>query len=134
MQYNPVLDWAGNKVAHLAAHRGDVEAVRHTIDVEQSINCRNNVGDTPLMMTLKGNGSIEQKLRLIELLVCRRGADLNIRNNDGDTALHVAVSGVVKKRTSQQVVESLLALGADVEVTVKFLGPLEYFTTLASKN
>ncbi|NIM49357.1 MAG: serine hydrolase [Gemmatimonadales bacterium] len=87
---------------HLAALRGNTEAIRQHIEAGSDLNEKDPYGSTPLIVAA-AFGKTEVARALIEA-----GADLNITNNDGATALHTAA---FLCRT--EIVEDLLDNGAN---------------------
>ncbi len=86
-----------------------------------TVNIRDDSGNTPLMLAVRTQDQKEVLALLIEA-----GAEINARSNSGDTALHAAVS--LDKR---ELGELLLAAGADV-FAANMLGELPI--TLAMRD
>ena len=66
---------------HLAAEKGYTRVIQLLLDADASINARNNLGETPLMIAAE-NGHDDTVRFLIE-----RGADVNAQDTLGKTAL-----------------------------------------------
>jgi len=89
---------------HLAALRGNLEAVRLLLDAGAEVNARGFRDATPLMSACDAG-----KLAVMQQLVSRN-ADIKAKNTFGQTALHCAAGSIL---ASPQVLEFLLAAGAD---------------------
>ena len=72
---------------HIAAFKGNYNAVHRLIKSGASVNCENNMGDTPLHCAVR-SGSYNTVLILIN-----NGASavLSSQNGHGETPLHTAV-------------------------------------------
>jgi len=91
-----------NVSLHLAALRGDIEAIRQHIEVGADLNQKDAFGSTPLIIATTF-GKTEVARALIDA-----GADLEIADNNGSTPLLIAA---LLGRT--EIVRALLDRGAD---------------------
>jgi len=87
---------------HVAALRGDIDAIRQHMRSGSDLNQKDQFGSTPLIIAITF-GKTEAARALIEA-----GADIDIRTGDGSTPLHVASFFC---RT--EIVRALLDKGAD---------------------
>ncbi len=85
---------------HAAAARGHVEIVELLIKAGAVIDCRNELGETPLH--LAATSEVVQTL-------LKYGADIEAKDDKGETPIHEAV-----KYGNAEVVKALIAAGADV--------------------
>lgn len=70
---------------YLCCFNGDYDIVKYLIDNDCFIDSENSIGETPLIVSCKGNHT-----EIVEYLI-RKGANLNIRDTQkGFTALHVS--------------------------------------------
>jgi len=109
LQYHPKLearDFRGRTAVFSAAeYRGDVEdtaraeCVRLLAEAGESINARDNEGNTPLHETF---------LKSVEEELLRLGADVNARNNDGETPIFTTVDN--------DAIPLFIAHGADLTI------------------
>ncbi|XP_051259491.1 BRCA1-associated RING domain protein 1 [Dicentrarchus labrax] len=95
----------GETLLHLAAIKGDVEAVKELLDQGADPNLKDNAGWTPLHEACNLG-----HLALVEVLVSR-GALLNTPGYENDSPLHDAV-----RNGHQAIVKLLLQLGASQNV------------------
>ncbi len=102
---------------HMAAEKGNIEAVKQHLNAGTDVNAKDEnsdfIGWTPLHWAA-GEGHEGQK-EIVELLIAK-GADVNAKTPDGLTALFAAILGADK-----EIIELLIAKGADVNVR-GFLG------------
>ncbi|KAL9226299.1 hypothetical protein vseg_002129 [Gypsophila vaccaria] len=81
-------DCQGYTVLHSAAGKGQVEVVKHLIEMYDIISMTDNQGNTALhVAAYKGYAHVVETLILASPLLAKS------RNNDGDTFLHMAVAG-----------------------------------------
>ena len=95
---------AGGENIWVAASDGDLERVKHLLEVEGvSVNAQDEVGYSPLHAAASYG-----EIQVLEYLLAR-GGDVTIKDEDGDTPLLVC--------EQPEVYEMLIAAGADADVT-----------------
>ncbi len=95
---------ANNKKLHIPAGEGNLEEVKHQIEVNKvNVNSRNIAKQTPLMYASKEN--------IVQYLISK-GADVNAQSSNGTTALMYAIVDADKT----DVAKILIANGADVNL------------------
>jgi len=98
---------------HLAAYRGDLVNIKHTVDQGDYVDAQDEGGRTLLHWAVWA----EQK-NVAEFLIAKR-ADVNSKDANGDTPLtHAAWTG------NQDIVELLISKGADIDPDSWGGGPL----------
>jgi ankyrin repeat protein len=100
---------------HLAAQAGDVEAISRLVAAGADVNARDEYGNTPLKYA-----SAEPGLAAVRQLI-KLGADANLGDDRGVTPLHCA-AGHGFYAEAVEIVETLLARGADVNARSRELG------------
>ena len=99
----PELPLRSTSLIHIAAARGDLDAVEVEIGRGMPLDLLAQDGMAPLHWALAGKGGIDLARRLIEM-----GSPVDVRTSEGATALMIAV----QERSIEQV-DFLLAQGAD---------------------
>ncbi|MDR6290883.1 ankyrin repeat protein [Inquilinus ginsengisoli] len=89
-----------------AVLRGDVNAVKASLDAGDLIDQTDRLGRTPLM-----NAAIDKKIEVARLLL-ERNADPNLSDERGWTALHFS-----SQAQASELIVLLLQFGADVDPT-----------------
>ncbi|MFC1792924.1 ankyrin repeat domain-containing protein [Planctomycetota bacterium] len=90
-------------VLHLAAHRGDIDKVKKSLEEGTNIDMRNEAGHTPLFYAASAG-----QMHVVEFLISR-GAEVDAKDNRGETPLFYAGDAGWRN-----VAELLIAKGADV--------------------
>lgn len=98
-------DRQGNTALHIAAYRGQLQALRLLLSVSLDLGfIKNNAGETLLHMAVSGFQSpafqrLDRQLELVEELISNKLLGIkeiiNIRSNNGRIALHAALIGKV---------------------------------------
>ena len=99
-----------NIYIHIAAHEGNIEAVKQHIAAGTDVNKKTSRNESTPLHSAASNGQKD----IVELLIAN-GADLNAKDLSGDTPLHDAATGGHK-----EVAELLIAEGADVNAKDNF--------------
>jgi ankyrin repeat protein len=106
-----LLDTQGKTPLLWAAYKGRHEAVEYLWKTTHT-ELRDQIGTTPLHLAVIGDAvNVEDKLRVVKLLVKKQPANIEARDRFGRTPLFVAV-----KAGKEAVVKLLLERGADIEV------------------
>ncbi len=103
----------GTTALHYAAIGGSYSIMRTLLAAGLSMNVRNRVGDTPLMLLTRYNMLEPDRMRFL----VRHGADINTLNSENQSALHLAVDNDLMPMT-----RLLLSIGADPDVRNKWGG------------
>jgi ankyrin repeat protein len=123
----------GLTALHFAARNGEMEAARTLLDGGADIDAADSDGNTALVLAIL-NTHYELARFLIE-----KGADVNIANKDGRAALYTAIEmhdadwsprparKELDQVTSLDVIQNLLAQGADVNARLKSASTIEKF-------
>ncbi|MEB0137202.1 ankyrin repeat domain-containing protein [Actimicrobium sp. CCC2.4] len=86
--FTPLIrDSAGKTILHRAAAQNNLPLLRAWCQSRLATNLRDDYGQTPLMDAAEQNRS-----ESIEVLLGRRGTELNATDRDGMTALHLATA------------------------------------------
>jgi ankyrin repeat protein len=103
-----------------ALTNGDIEAVKHLIDIGANIRARYFEEENTTFMIAATLGHIE-----IAQLILKHGIDINAVNNKGQTALHIAIC---TSPNPIDIVKFLLQAGADLNIKDKVFEqtPLHY--------
>jgi ankyrin repeat protein len=72
----------------LASGRGNTQAILRLVAGDESVNCRNKDGLTPLLLVLMVGHDLAVVLSFVKI-----GADLSIVDNNGSNVLHFASYG-----------------------------------------
>lgn len=97
----------GDTPLHFASETGRLEIIDKLVDAGANVNIQNMSSTTPLHFACL-NGYLEVINRLVDA-----GADVNIQTLWGQTPLFLAIN---RNRNSVEIVERLLALGANVNM------------------
>lgn len=119
---------SGSTALILSCGYGFTDMVTFLIENGADLNIRDNRGMTALMI------AAYTKEEIFYILI-EGGADITIKNNEGITALTQACTGIIMKKVSLGVVETLLDKGAFVDEKADS-GPLAGYTPLmmAARN
>ena len=115
------VELSGSVIPHVGGDAGGggggrrLDITGTLLDIGADVNVRNNRGDTPLMLTVKGEYAAFVPLPHIRLLL-RHGADPNTRDNAGTTALIVPVSSSYDYYESVEIIVELIGAGADPDL------------------
>ena len=105
-----VTDDDGDACLHHAVLGGSKEVLERVISLCADVNVTGKFNQTALMKACSAQGNIDAFNVLL-----RAGADPSVTDDDGDACLHHAVLG-----GSKEVLERVISLCADVNVTGKF--------------
>ncbi len=106
---------------HDAAKAGGLSEVKRLLSEWESVNVKDENGDTPLYTAANAG-----KIKLARLLISK-GADVNAKNNDGYTPLHYAA-----KAGKTEMVSLFIDHGADINAITKVTNETPLF--LAAHN
>ncbi len=109
---------APNISIHVAAHKGNNEAIKKHLDAGTDVNVKDAGGQTPLH-----HAALEGHKEIAELLITN-GADVNANNYGEWTPLHTAAD-----MGHKEIIELLIAKGADVNAKITS-GPIQGYTPL----
>jgi ankyrin repeat protein len=125
-QVNAVAD-GHNTLLHMAALKGDIQAIRMLLAAGYPIDSRDDQGNTAFMSVCSGHG-----LDVAEVLASA-GANVNAQNQDGETALSRQLSSLPYALTPEAQKEAyntialLLKLKASCTIPdARNISPLEY--------
>lgn len=100
-----------NRDIHIAAFYGELVNLKFLINNGRSLNCKNNEGNTPLILAAYGPKK-KNKLKVMHLLL-ENEALINDINNMGNSVMHAAVYSVAKGTINKRCIGWLLKMGAD---------------------
>jgi ankyrin repeat protein len=113
-RYNVKSDCGGETLLHIACLRADHEVIRFLLESGANPNLPDNQKQTALVRLVTGDGSRENKLLSLEVMLSFPTLDLTCADENGGTALSYAVY-----LGQPELVSRLIHSGAPIQIRLK---------------